>query len=192
MNERMEVYNSIRSEIISMEELQRSVWVNMYVLFATLFVLGIEWSHYLFLVSYIILIPFQCVINNYKWSIIRMSTYIKVFFEDENKDMGWESFHMSENYVAYDRRIKKSLTQFLGRTGAVQLGLLATGFFCYRILILSYSSSGFVFSLIDLVLLVISIILFIITVIINKEYYKDYNTELEKILNDYKKERRNV
>ena len=189
MKERIEVYNSIRSELVAMEEMQRNVWINMYVLFAALFVLGIEWSHYLFLVSYIILIPFQCVINIYKWTIIRMSTYIKVFFEDEDKDIGWESFQISKNYVAYDRRIKKSFTQFLGRTGVVQLGMLATGFFAGRTLILSYSSSGFVFSLIDLVFLVISIILFVIIVIINKEYYKDYRTELEKIMNEYKKER---
>lgn len=53
----------------------------MYVLFCTMFVLGMQWANYLFLVSYIILIPFQCVINGYKWSITKMSIYIRVFLK---------------------------------------------------------------------------------------------------------------
>ncbi len=67
-----------------MEEMQRNVWIYMYVLFCTLFVLGLEWSRYLFLVSYIVLIPFQCVINDYQWSISKMSTYIRIFFEKKD------------------------------------------------------------------------------------------------------------
>lgn len=42
MKEKMEVYETIRNEIISMEEMQRNVWIYMYVLFCTLFVLGLE------------------------------------------------------------------------------------------------------------------------------------------------------
>ena len=89
MRERIEVYESIRNEIVTMEGLQRNVWIYMYVLFCTLFVLGLQWSHYLFLVSYIILIPFQYVINDYRWSISKMSTYIRIFFEKDNKDISW-------------------------------------------------------------------------------------------------------
>lgn len=81
MKERIEVYETIRNELIVIEELQRNVWIYMYVLFCTLFVLGLEWSHFLFLVSYIVLIPFQCVINDYQWSISKMSIYIRVFLK---------------------------------------------------------------------------------------------------------------
>lgn len=150
MQEKIEEYDTIRNEIISMEELQRNVWINMYVLFGALFVLGHEWSHYLFLVSYIILIPFQCEINNYKWSIARMSTYIKVFFEDEYSGLSWESFHLSDNYIAYDKKIKKSLTHFLGRTGAIHLGILATGCYWYYMLSMSYYNGQICLHFIDL------------------------------------------
>lgn len=85
MKKNMSEYESIRCEFISMEEQQRNVWIYMYVLFAALFVLGLEFNHYLFLVTYIILIPFQIVINRYNWSISKMSTYIRIFYEEGEK-----------------------------------------------------------------------------------------------------------
>ena len=51
-------YDSLRSELVSMEATQRSIWIYMYVLFVSIFILGIEFSSNLFLVTYIVLIPF--------------------------------------------------------------------------------------------------------------------------------------
>lgn len=42
MKEKIEEYESIRNEIITMEGLKRNVWIYMYVLFCTLFVLGLQ------------------------------------------------------------------------------------------------------------------------------------------------------
>lgn len=94
--ENIREYESLRNEIISLEEQQRNVWIYMYVIFSTLFVLGLEWSPYLFLVNYIILIPFQCVINSCLRSVQRISTYIRVFFEYCNSGFNWESLQTSE------------------------------------------------------------------------------------------------
>lgn len=41
MEERIEVYEGLKNEIITMEELQRNAWIYMYVLFCTMFVLGL-------------------------------------------------------------------------------------------------------------------------------------------------------
>ena len=65
----MNEYAALRNEIITMEELERNVWIYMYVLYVTLFALGIEFSYDLLLLTYIILIPFQTVINRYQWHI---------------------------------------------------------------------------------------------------------------------------
>ncbi len=91
MMNNMNEYESLRNEIISFEEQERNVWIYMYVIFCTLFVLGIELSYYLFLVIYIILIPFQVVINRYGWSVAKISTYIRIFYEKEQKDLKWEA-----------------------------------------------------------------------------------------------------
>lgn len=189
MEERIEVYESLRNEIITMEELQRNVWIYMYILFCTLFVLGLQWSHSLFLVSYIILIPFQCVINDYRWSICKMSTFIRIFFENKNKDISWETLHVSEVYKEYDRRKKRSIKSIVGMSGAIHLGILATGFYCGYTLSNSYVDNKFILDFGGVALIILSIFLLMILIMVNRKYYKNYDTELEDIIKKYKKER---
>lgn len=189
MKERIEVYETIRNELIVIEELQRNVWIYMYVLFCTLFVLGLEWSHFLFLVSYIVLIPFQCVINDYQWSISKMSIYIRVFFENDNRDISWESLHVCDIYKEYYKQKKKSIRNIIKISSVSHLGFLATGFYCVYTLKDSYINNNFVLDLENIFLIILSIILFIILIFINKDFYKNYDKELENIMTQYKEER---
>lgn len=188
MKEKIEVYQTIRNEIIVMEELQRNVWIYMYVLFCSLFVLGLQWSHYLFLVSYIILIPFQVVINDYKWSIAKMSTYIRLFFE-QKKDINWESLHIYEPYKEYYKQRTKSIRGIIRISGAVHLGFLATGFYCGYALKNSYANEIFILDIQNVFLIILSIVLLMVLIMINKDYNKDYNAELENIIKKYKQSR---
>ena len=160
MKTQIEEYVSLRNEIISIEEQQRNVWIYMYVIFCSLFVLGLEWSHYLFLTTYIVLIPFQCVINNFLWSIHKLSFYIRVFFEDGNAELNWESFHQYYLYVEYYRKKSKSINDIIMTSGATHLGLLATSFFCVHILKNAYQNKHFVLNDMDIILMLFSVILF--------------------------------
>jgi len=192
MKEKIEVYETIRNEIIAMEEMQRNVWIYMYVLFCTLFVLGLEWSNYLFLVSYIILIPFQCVINDYQWSISKMSTYIRIFFENENVGISWESLHICDLYKDYYKQKTKSIRGIIKISSATHLGLLATGFYCGYTLWESFNNNNFILDTGNIFFIILSIILFMLLIMINKDFYKNYDTELENIMEKYKKEREKV
>lgn len=187
MNERIEVYETLRNELIVMEELQRNVWIHMYILFCTLFVLGLQWSYYLFLVSYIVLIPFQYVINDYKWSICKLSTYIRIFFEEEDPNINWESLHMFELYKEFEKQRRKSVRDIIGKSGAIHLGILTTGFYCGFALNSAYSKGRFVLGFESIILIILSIILLMILIFINKEYYKKYDSDLEDIIKRYKK-----
>lgn len=189
MKEKMEVYETIRNEIISIQELQRNMWIYMYVLFGTLFVLGLEWSNYLFLVSYVILIPFQCIINDYQWSISKMSTYIRIFFEEQDRNMGWESLHIYSRYKEYFMNRSKSIGGIIRISGAVHLGGLSTFFYCWDILQKSYINGIFTIGIMDLVWIVIAIVLFTILILVNKDFYHDYDSELEEVMRKYKEER---
>lgn len=189
MKEKIEVYETIRSKLISMEEMLRNVWIYMYVLFCTLFVLGLEWSHSLFLVSYIVLIPFQCVINDYKWLISKISTYIRIFFEKDNMDISWESLHMFDTYKNYDKQKKKSIRGIIKISSASHLGFLATSFYCFYTLKDLCINNNFVLSFGDIFLIILSIILAMVLVMINKDYNKNYDKELENIMEKYKEER---
>lgn len=144
MKEKIEVYETIRNEIISIQELQRNVWIYMYVLFGTLFVLGIEWSSYLFLVSYVILISFQCVINDYQWSISKMSIYIRIFFEEVDKEIGWESLHIYPSYKEYYKNKSRSIRGIIRISGAVHLGFLST-LFTVTMFCIDHVQMGFLF-----------------------------------------------
>ena len=174
-NEKIQEYEALRNEIISMQELQRTVWINMYVLFCTLFVLGLQWSHYLFLVTYIILIPFQCVINDFLWSVSKISTYIRVFFENERDDMHWENFHIYDVYQEYYKRKSNSLTGLIRVSGSVHLGFLATGFFCGYTLLENFDGNRFTLTGLNIFFMLFSVLLFFIVMKINIDYRKDYN-----------------
>lgn len=180
-------YASLRQEIISIEEKQRNVWIYMYVLFCSLFVLGLEWSHYLFLVTYIILIPFQCVINDFIWCMSKVSTYIQVFYEDENDNLNWESFHTYYPYIDLSTKKKKSFVEIISITSSVHLGFLATSFFCAYILKNAYTRGYFLINILDGLLILFSVILFFVILIINKEYNKKYFNEKKVVMNSYKK-----
>lgn len=188
MREKIEEYESIRNEIIAMEEIQRNVWINMYVLFSALFVLGLQWSEKLFLVTYVILIPFQCVINEYRWAISRMSIYIRYFFENDEKFLNWESLYKSFYFQEYDRRRKKSLRYLIAMSGSIHQGLLSTGAFLFFYLKDLCMEARLILELKDILLIVLSIVLFIILVVLNKDYYKDYEIELGDVIKKYKKD----
>lgn len=160
MKKNMSEYESLRNEIISIEEQQRNVWIYMYVLFVTIFVLGLQLSYYLFLVAYIILIPFQVVINRYSWSITKLSTYIRIFYEKYQKNLKWENMHVFNDYKEYYKKINKSISGIIRNTSAMQLGFLTTIFFIVYLLKNNYVEHQFYLNNIDMVFLLMSICLF--------------------------------
>lgn len=182
----MDEYNSLRNEIISFEEQQRNVWIYMYVLFATLFILGIELSYNLFLVTYIILIPFQIVINRYKWSISKLSTYIRLFYENNDKNLNWESMHAFAEYTEYYKGLSNNISGIIRDTGVTQLGFLATSFYIGYLLCIRFSEDTFNLNSFDLFLIIISLCLFFLTVMLNKEYNRNYKDDLEVVIRKYK------
>ena len=186
MKKSMDEYESLRNEIISFEEQQRNVWIYMYVLFVTLFVLGLEVSYYLFLVTYLILIPFQIVLNRYQWSIAKNAAYIRVFYEKYNKNLNWESMHIFSGYKTYYKKVNNSITGFIRNTGVSQLGFLTTLFFNIYFLTDRFDDSVFILNIIELFLMILSVGLFVLVFILNMEYNKNYAEELEMIIMEYK------
>ncbi len=184
--ENLREYESLRNEIISLEEQQRNVWIYMYVIFSTLFALGLQWSPYLFLVNYIVLIPFQCVINSCHRAIQRISTYIMVFFEDCNSSFNWESLQISEEYLDYYEKRNNGITDFIRKSGATHLGFITTGFFCVKILIHNYNHNIFEINVTDICLILLSILLFFVLLKINIDADKNYYQEQEKMIRKYK------
>lgn len=186
MSRILNAYDALRNEIVSMQEQQRNVWIYMYVLFSTIFILGIELSYNLFLITYIILIPFQTVINRYNWYIQKISTYIRVFYEEEYDDLKWECMHVSAGYKEYYKKLNSSILGKIRYTGASQLGFLSTGFYIGNLLIANYNGKAFALNFVEIFLILLSILLFFLTVMLNREYVDDNVEELEFLIRNYK------
>lgn len=182
----MDEYNSLRSEIISIQEKRRNVWIHMYILFISIFVLAIEFSYKLFLVSYIVLIPFQIVICRYDWGVKKISSYIRIFYEECDNNLTWESFHVFKNYREIIDRYNKSIMGLTRYTGSSQLGFLASVFFIINFLSDKFYENIFHLKGIDVIYLLASVFLFIVTVYINQTYNKNHIEDLESVIREYK------
>ena len=105
ISENLLVYETLRNEILMWEETQRNLYLYMYSTYLVLLVLGVEKkSTIAFLITYIILIPFQWDIRNCSRKIRRMSIYIYVFFENSRNDIHWESFQMYPSYISFSHK----------------------------------------------------------------------------------------
>lgn len=186
MSKSMNEYDSLRSEIISIEEKRRNVWIYMYVLFTTIFVLGIEFSYNLLLITYIILIPFQVVINRYNWGVAKISAFIRIFYEENSDDLAWEGMHVYPEYNDLIKKYNKSVLGIIRYTGVSQLGFLATGFYIAYLFCDRYSNGLLHLEIIDIVFVLLSIFLFFITIILNQENNKSHKEELELFIRKYK------
>lgn len=185
MKENMVVYQTLRNEIISMEEQKRNVWLYMYVIYISLFVLGIEWNYYLFLVTYIVIIPFQMVINDYYWSISKISTYIRIFIENSQDDINWESMHVYNGYKIYYTNKQNVFPAIIRNTGVVQLGALSSLFFIGYCLNINHLRNIIEISKWDMLGIVLAVVLFIVAILVNQGYRKSYDAELEGVIGEY-------
>lgn len=119
-----------------------------------------------------------------------MSTYIRIFFEEKDENIGWESLHIYDSYIEYYRNKSKSVRNIIRVSGAVHLGFLSTIFYCWYTLKQVYINGKFFLNIGNIVCIILAIVLFMILVLINKDYYRNYNMELEKIMRKYKEDRK--
>lgn len=178
-----EEYTALRNEIVSTLEQQRNVWIAMYTIYVALFVIAIEYSYKLLLVTFVVLIPFQFIINSQNWSVQKISTYIRCFFEQETGEFHWEGLHMYSVYKEYYKKYGDS--KLLNYTGSTQLGMLSYIMFCGYLIYECYSSN--VLNIFNVFLLCVATLLLIVTIIINKGFKRENAGELEKVMSQYKK-----
>lgn len=184
MKNNLEEYNTLRNEIISILELRRSVWINMYIIYTALIVLGFQMTHFLFLISYAIIIPFKCVIDEYSELMEKASCYIIVFFEKEY-EIHWESLHRFEGYkqAAKNNWVRRILSQ----TSVAHLGLLSAILFIYYYMsecsLTVYTS----ICIVDLFWIVLTIILAIGSIVLSLNLDQPIRDQYMDVMESYKK-----
>lgn len=90
IEENMAVYETLRDSIIHLEDGIQTAYVYMFTVYFALLALGYLYNEYIFLGSFFVLIVFQNIINTNRFSIERISSYIRVFLEERRNDIHWE------------------------------------------------------------------------------------------------------
>ena len=109
MEESISVYESLRENILHEEDRISNETIYMYVTYFALLTVSSLWNSWLSMVSYIVLIVFQSMINSSIWSIKKSSIYIKIFFETKNNNIHWESLHTDPDYVSVYKSINRNV-----------------------------------------------------------------------------------
>lgn len=161
-------YSMLKQEIISASEIISNVTLAMYTITLSIFVLGAEFDNsIIFLAPYIILFPFQNIINRKRDGVNRIAAYIAVFLEEGK---GWEGKYNEyfEAMRGYDENLmlaRRIWNFIIGRTSSTQLGLLSTLIFnLFYWKNLDLNSMRFE----DAALVILSVVLFIILALGNK------------------------
>ena len=96
----------------------------MYTVYFTLLTLGFAYQWTL-LISIFVLIIFQTMINNEKIAIERISSYIRVFFENQRDDMHWSLFNKDEEHLIAYRTQYQNIGWYIHCAGASILSAIS-------------------------------------------------------------------
>ncbi len=127
-------YSMLKQEIISTTDIISNITLAMYTITVSIIVLAFETENaVIFLAPYIVLYPFQNIINRKRDGINRIAAYIAVFLE---KEKGWEGqynqyYEVMRGYNKGLMLTRKVWNFIIGRTNSTQLGLLSTVLFNY-------------------------------------------------------------
>lgn len=182
------VYSSLRSEILLIEEMQRNVFLYMNSIFAVLYTLGVQFGHIFFLMTFIVLIPFQSKINYYSWAIRKMSIYIRVFFEETSDNIHWESFQTYPAFVRTAKYRANSIWGFFIRFSTALLGSLASISFIVMQINNFDASTGLSEAIIGGILILFAVVLAVLVWMITKGSSKEMDIELFDIIDHYKRD----
>ena len=84
-------YEAIRDEIILLMSEHNTHITNLFIMSITVLGLGYTLNKPIFfLLLYLVIIPFQVLINNKEYMMVRCGVYIKKYIEAEQKDLKWE------------------------------------------------------------------------------------------------------
>lgn len=167
--ENLAVYEALRNSIVSCEERIANETIYMYVIYFAMLSFGFQYN-WLFLVTFVVLIVFQAMINTDKLAIEKASTYIRVFFEEVRDDMHWETMHKDSSHLdAYKKKIR-NIGWYLNKYGSSCLAIIS---FIALIVTLIQQHDYIIckLSASQIIMVVIAVILCGVAVRVNKQVY---------------------
>jgi len=133
-NSQLAVYAALRNHILYKEREITDATIYMYVTFFALLAIGQIWTDWISLVSFLALIVFQSLINESIWEVIKASIYIRVFFEDSDKGVQWESLHVDLLYSSVRDAESRNLGWYIYQNGVSILSIVSMAYIIFPIL----------------------------------------------------------
>ncbi len=105
-------------------------------------------------------------------------------YEEKDESLNWESMNVNyEEYRKYLSGMERKLSAWIRNTSAAQLGFLSTLFFIGNLIYEKHLDN---FGIIEFSLILISVILFLVSLKLSIDYKKSYTDELEYVTRKYK------
>jgi len=179
-------YEALRNSILQCESSIKNETIYMYVTYFALIAFGFEHS-WMFLVSFVVLIIFQNQINGDRLAIEKISTYIRIFFENQRTDIHWETLNKDlKGMNSYSNYIR-NLGWYIDKAGSSFLAAISLVVLIVKLL----QSNKQQITALSTIQLILGFVLFIIVVYINSKFYLANKTSLifniEKEFSDFKK-----
>ena len=181
MQEDITVYEALRAHILQKEGQIANETIYMYVIYFALLTIGSIWNDWMSLLSFVSLIVFQSMINEEQWEIGKASIYIRVFFETQCSDIHWESLHVDPFYSSvFLSTIRKTVGWYISKCGATILSILSLVSIIIPILY-TYNYQISNIPLIPSARIIFAVLLCIVTIFVNKQYFSVRESEKVKI-----------
>lgn len=130
IQENMVVYESLKNSALHCEDGIRNARLQMYTVYFVMLPFSFAY-HGIFLVTFIVLIAFQTIINTEKIAIERISSYIRVFFEEKRDDIHWSLLNKDSIHLDSYSKQYKNLGWYINRNILFHLPLLTASNHCY-------------------------------------------------------------
>lgn len=179
LEENIAVYETLRESIIHLEDCIQTAYINMFTVYFALLTLGFAVNAHLILISFFVLIVFQNTINTNNLYIQRISSYIRIFFENKRSDMHWELLNKDAEHIKVFHEQYRNMGWYIKTWEASVLSFIS--------LILLAISIFQVYGMESLPVkawmeLFFAFFLFIVTIYINSGYSR--NADIRKKINE--------
>lgn len=194
MKENLVVYEVLRNHILQFQNAIINETINMYIVYFTLLSFGFSYI-WLFLVSFIVLLVFQSMINCHLWEVRKATKYIEIFFEIPRYDIHWESLHRYHGYQSAVSKSKiRNMDWYIRNNGSSFLAILSLLSF----LSVSIYNNGFQIQdlpITDIIGIASALILFVLVIHVNRLFFRidsmgrNEDDELTTAINNFVKEK---
>ena len=162
------VYEALKNTALHCEDGVRSARLQMYTIYFAMLPFCFTYN-WIFLVTFIVLIAFQAIMNTERIAIERISSYIRVFFEEKRGGMHWSLLNKDSEHISSYSKLYKNLGWYIEIYAS---SLLAVISFVSMIVVYvnkNYSINGIPTPV--RIQIGVALLLCIVTIVINRKYY---------------------